>query len=105
MKYSIAIGLVLVSAGVASCGLDQMAARTGWGNQIINLQCGQKLLTAEWKDNTMWYLTTPLVKDDIPRTLKFSAKTVTGFMEGKVDFIESICVDKTSDNNFPSKRI
>jgi hypothetical protein len=59
------------------------------GSTTINLEKGQKLVEATWKENSLWYLTEPMDSDYVPKTKTFKEDSNFGVLEGTVTFVES----------------
>ena len=72
---------------LVSC--DQYNTRNFGGTTIINLEPGEKLIEATWKDNDLWYLVEPMDSDYVPKIKTFKESSTMGIMEGEVTFIES----------------
>lgn len=70
--------------------LQQYCAREVGGSVTINLEPGEKLIEATWKDDgNIWYLVEPMDSDYIPKTKIFKEKSLAGVWEGKVIFVET----------------
>ncbi len=82
------LSVLLVSLCLVGCTANQRAKSFG-GSEVINLPANQKLVTATWKDSELWYLTTPMVSNDIPKTSTLVEKSSFGMIEGEVQFVES----------------
>ena len=81
----------ITKVAVLALGLLTMAACTennrtkNWGGEMkVDLQCGQKLFDLTWKNDTFWYATRPMRKDETPETYTFHAKSGFGIQEGTV---------------------
>jgi hypothetical protein len=59
------------------------------GSTTINLEKGQKLVEATWKENSLWYLTEPMDSNYVPKTKTFKEDSNFGVLEGTVTFVES----------------
>ena len=91
MKKKIVAGLAVVivsSVLFVGCGSNYAAKHLG-GSMTINLEPNQKLVTATWKDDNLWYLTKPMKEGDEAEVLTFQQKSEFGVFEGTVTFIES----------------
>lgn len=77
-----AISLVLLSG----C---QSAAKSMGGSMTLKLEPNQKLEEITWKDDSLWYLTRPMTKDDMAETHTFQQTTNFGVFEGTVTIIET----------------
>jgi hypothetical protein len=55
---------------------------------VIELDPGQKLVNATWKEANLWYLTEPMESGYVPKTKVFKEDSRFGVMEGKVIFHE-----------------
>jgi len=86
MKNTLLLILSLVLFN--SCTENQRVKKYG-GTGTINLPKGQKLITATWKGDNVWYLTKPMQPTDIAETYEFKEESSYGIIEGKYKFIES----------------
>jgi len=84
--------VTVVAVAAALLGCEQYIARNLGGNLDFRLPCGQKLVTATWKVDDLWYMTRPIRAGEEPETVTFSVSTLLGMMEGKVTFYESSCL-------------
>lgn len=73
---------------IAGCTENQRARNFG-GNETVNLPAGQKLVQASWKQDDLWYMTTPMEADYTPQKKLFQESSSFGVMEGSVTFIET----------------
>ena len=80
--------MVALSFVVMSC-TDNNSARNYGGTMTINLPKGEKLITATWKEDQIWYLTRPIEANEKPIESKFREKSPHGLVEGTVIFKES----------------
>lgn len=81
-------GLTLSLLALASCTQNQRAK--GWGGTAsVALPANQKLVTATWKDQELWYLTRPMRANETPETYTLNESSSWGMVEGKVVFTES----------------
>ena len=80
--------LLLTSLSFMSC-TDNSRARHWGGTQTINLEPGQKLIEATWKESGLWYLTRPMRENEKAEIFTFQEDSQYGIMEGKVVFIET----------------
>lgn len=61
-----------------------------WGGTMkIELKPGQKLVDVTWKETSLWYMTKPMTKTDVPETYEFVEDSNWGMVEGKVIFVET----------------
>jgi hypothetical protein len=65
----------------SACTKNEKAKNYG-GTAEIDLPNGQKLVTATWKDDDLWYLTRPMLPCDSAVTYTFKEKSSFGYMEG-----------------------
>lgn len=88
MRKKILAGLTALTLifGVTGC---QSAAKNFGGDYTLKLPKNEKLVMITWKDNSLWYLTKPMVEDDIAETYKFQESAEFGIMEGTVTVIET----------------
>jgi len=87
MKLKHILSIVTVLA-LASCTQNQRAKAWG-GSASVALPASQKLVTATWKDQELWYLTRPMRADETPETFTLNESSSWGVVEGKVTFTES----------------
>ena len=55
----------------------------------VHLEPNQKLEEITWKDDSLWYLTRPMMDNDIAETHTFQQSSNFGVFEGTVIIIES----------------
>lgn len=69
-------------------------SRSGFGEMTVELPCGQKYLHSSWKDQSgeLWYATRPFQAGETPETIVYKSKSQFGLWEGKVTFVEKVCV-------------
>lgn len=83
-KYII---LLLAIITITSCTENSRAK--GWGGTAeVILPKGKKLVTATWKENSLWYLTKDMTEDDVAETYEFHEESSLGVMEGTYRIIE-----------------
>lgn len=70
---------------------EQDRARSYGGTADISVQCGQKVVTATWKETHLWVLTRPMKLDENPEIFTFSESSSWGMMQGTVILTESLC--------------
>ena len=80
------ITLALSTTLFSSC---QTVTKNWGGDMTINLEPNQKLEEITWKDDSLWYLTRPMTKDDIAETHTFQQQTDFGVFEGTVTIVET----------------
>ena len=73
---------------LASCTQNERAKAFG-GTASVDLPSNQKLVTATWKDQNLWYLTRPMRSDETPETYTLKESSSYGLVEGTVIFNES----------------
>lgn len=78
------LGLILC-LGTTGC---QSITKDYGGSTTIELEANQKLEEITWKDDSLWYLTRPMTKDDIAETHTFQQSSNFGVFEGTVTIIE-----------------
>ena len=78
--------ILFVCFSFMSC---QIVTRNYGGKTTINLNPGEKLVEATWKDAEIWYLTEPMDSDYVPKTKTFRESSVLGVVQGEVVFVES----------------
>ena len=72
--------------GMTAC---QSVTKEFGGTTTIELEPNQKLEEITWKDDSLWYLTRPMMDDDIAETHTFQQSSNFGVFEGTVIIIES----------------
>ena len=83
-KYII---LLLAIITITSCTENSRAK--GWGGTAeVVLPKGKKLVTATWKETSLWYLTKDMTEDDVAETYEFHEESSLGVMEGTYRIIE-----------------
>jgi hypothetical protein len=87
MKKLILISAVLL--GISFGCTENERAKMYGGTAKINLDKGQKLVNATWKDTNLWYLTKPMTENDVAETYVFQEESNYGLVQGKVIFIET----------------
>lgn len=80
------IVILLMFLCLTSC--EQSITRTMGGTTKIELEPGEKLVEATWKDDNIWYLVEPMDSDYVPKTKTFKESSGIGVLEGKVIFYE-----------------
>lgn len=73
--------LWLFSCSLDAC-TDNQSAKNYGGTAEVTLPAGEKLITATWKDDDLWYLTRPMLATDSAVTYTFKEKSSFGMMEG-----------------------
>lgn len=81
--------LVLALVSLPAC--QNSVVRKVGGSMTVNIPCGQKLVTASWKQDDLWYLTRPMPLSEDPSLLTYQEKSLWGALEGQVIFAESRC--------------
>jgi hypothetical protein len=73
--------ILMVAILAASCTQNEMARKYG-GTQTIQLDKGERVVTASWKEANLWILT----KQDTtkPSVYRYTEKSSFGVMEGTI---------------------
>ena len=79
------IAMAVVCMILAGC--NPVARKMG-GNMTINLKPNEKLVSATWKETSLWILTRPMKANETPETYKFREDSTFGVLEGVVTIIE-----------------
>ena len=79
--------VLMLCFAIVSC--DQKFARKFGGTTTVNLDPGQKLIEATWKESSLWYLTEPMESEYEPKIKVFKESSEWGALEGKVIFVET----------------
>lgn len=78
----IAIGMMMSFSSCQGC------TRQWGGTTKIELEPGEKLVEATWKNNSIWYLVEPMESDYVPKTKVFKEQSNARMLEGQVVFVE-----------------
>ena len=89
MKKVLTLFVFALSIAVLTISCDNVMSRKFGGSTTINLEKGQKLVEATWKENSLWYLTEPMDSNYVPKTKTFIEDSNFGVLEGTVTFVES----------------
>lgn len=83
--------LITLSAGAMLLTLSgcQWAAKNVGGSYTVELEPGQKLVNATWKEDQLWYLTENMPEDYTPKTYKFQEDSTMNVLEGTVTIVET----------------
>lgn len=81
----ILLGMIVTMMPFTSC---QRCTRQWGGTTKIELEPGEKLVEATWKNNSIWYLVEPMESDYVPKTKVFKERSNTRILEGDVIFVE-----------------
>lgn len=68
---------------------EQFISRKYGGNVTINLEPGEKLIEATWKESNLWYLVEPMDSNYEPKVKVFKESSMYGVLEGSVTFVEN----------------
>lgn len=82
------LAMILVVAALTAGCSQQYLAKNGGGTATIDLPAGQKLVTATWKETSLWYLTRAAKPGEKPEALVFKESSSLGVIEGTVIFQE-----------------
>lgn len=86
MKKKICVALAITATlSLAGC---QATTRKWGGSTTIELDPNLKLEEITWKDDSLWYLTRPMTKDDVAETHTFKESSNLGIIQGTVTVIE-----------------
>ena len=86
MKKKICVALaIMATLSLAGC---QVTTRKWGGSTTIELDPNLKLEEITWKDDSLWYLTRPMTKDDVAETHTFKESSNLGIIQGTVTVIE-----------------
>ena len=89
MKKVLTLFVFALSIAVLTISCDNVMSRKFGGSTTINLEKGQKLVEATWKEDSLWYLTEPMDSNYVPKTKTFKEDSNFGVLEGTVTFVES----------------
>jgi len=68
MKKLLVVGTIVLSLALTGCNAG---SRHFGGTINIDLPKNQKLITATWKEDSLWYLTKPMNNNEIAETYVF----------------------------------
>lgn len=85
MRKCLLVLLVLVVA-FAGCG---KFAKTFGGTITVQIDKGQKVLNASWKDSNLWVLTRPMKSDEVAERYRYREFSNLGIIQGEVVLVES----------------
>jgi hypothetical protein len=80
--------LSLFQSDAGSSPFAQSWAKSWGGSYSVNLDPGERLITAEWHGDEIWHLTRPLEEGEHPRVYFFKEKSRWGIIQGKVTINE-----------------
>lgn len=83
MKKIKIIMLASLIAFTFSCTKNQMARQFG-GEQVIEIECGKKVVNMTWKKSDLWIQTRPFRSHEKPETTMFNEKSSFGLLEGLI---------------------
>lgn len=81
------ISLLMVVFILSSC--ENYRTRRLGGTMEVKLEPGEKLISATWKEENLFYLTEPMEQEYVPKVKLFREKSKHGLIESTVKFIES----------------
>jgi len=88
MKKIFTFIMALVALAAFTSCTENSRSRNWGGTATVELDPGQKLIEATWKENNLWYLTEPMEPGYEPKTKVLQEDSRFGVMEGKVIFVE-----------------
>lgn len=89
-KLGILLAIFLISIiglSMSSCTSNSMAKNYG-GSMTVELEPGQALVEATWKNDDLWLLTRPRKADEAIETFKFKEVSSFGVWEGTITIKE-----------------
>ena len=89
MKKKILAALLAVGMMVTMLTGCQSATKSLGGSMTIELEPNTKLELITWKDDSLWYLTKPMLEDDIAETHTYQQSSEWGVFEGTVTIVET----------------
>lgn len=88
--------IVIILLGLSIFGIFFLTSCTGnsrvrtfGGTATIKLPAGQRLITATWKGDNIWYLTRPMRTNETPESYQLREESSFGLIEGTYNIIES----------------
>jgi hypothetical protein len=85
---ALAVLMLLVGLYWIGSVYHQKWARSGWVSLEVKLPHNQKLITATWKEQSLWYLTRPKRADEPFETHVFQEQSLYGVLQGSITFKE-----------------
>jgi len=93
MKKLLVVGTIVLSLALTGCNAG---SRHFGGTINIDLPKNQKLITATWKEDSLWYLTKPMNNNEIarlllrviPRTMRIIRKEIKAATENKLTLLQ-----------------
>ncbi len=89
MKRLFLLATVLLLS-LSSCTENSRAKAWG-GDATLDVPCGQMVGNITWKDDQLWYSTTPMPEGYVPQTHILREESSFGMMEGTYTLKESRC--------------
>lgn len=89
MKVYKKILCIVCTASIILSGCGNSSAKSFGGDIKLELKPGEKLEQITWKEDSLWYLTRPMRKDEIAETHVFKQDSQWGVFEGSVTVVES----------------
>lgn len=86
-KFKLILATGIIALALSGC--SQYNARNFGGDYTVNLPENKKLVEITWKDDSLWYATREMRKDENAETYTFQEDSVGDVMEGTVTIIES----------------
>lgn len=74
------LGLALLLAGCT----ENSRSRSLGGSATVDLPVRRKLVTATWKETSLWILTRPMREGEVAETYQFEERSALGLLEGTV---------------------
>jgi len=78
MKKLLMLGMSVIISSVLLTGCGNIGAKSYSGEMTVELQKGQKLVNATWKDADLWYLTKDMNPSDKAETYTFKENSTLG---------------------------
>lgn len=80
------LSVILITGLFTGC---QATTKSLGGSMTLKLAPNQKLEMITWKEDSLWYLTKPMTKEDTAETHTFQQSSEFGVFEGTVTIIET----------------
>ncbi len=87
-KYFFTAVLAVFAAVSFSSCTEQERVKAFGGSMTIDLEPGEKLMMATWKESNLFYLTEPMEEGYQPKTKIFRESSSWGAVESKIMFVE-----------------
>jgi hypothetical protein len=88
MKKLLVVFVIIGSLVTFTGCTENVRAKKFGGTMKVELPANKKLISATWKQGSMWYLTRNMNSSDTPETYEFKEKSNFGMVEGTILIVE-----------------